>query len=164
MFVIPGWLIAIFTFPGVIVHEAAHMLFCRLRGIAVLDVCFLRFGNPVGYVHHERPKDFLSVFLICVAPFFVNTLLCIFFCFPAFLHERLRDQLDPLSLFLIWLGVSIGMHAFPSSQDASILWREAGVAARRFNPLAIVSLPIVVVIRIANVLSVLWFDYLYGAF
>ena len=31
MIPIPGILIALATFPGVIVHEAAHMLFCKLR-------------------------------------------------------------------------------------------------------------------------------------
>jgi hypothetical protein len=155
-------LITLFTFPGVIVHEAAHMLFCRVRGVAVLDVCFLRFENPVGYVLHEPPKDLLSVFLISLAPFALNNVLCIFFCFPAMLHERLRNQLDPLSLFLIWLGVSIGTHALPSSQDASILWREARVAARKFNPLAIISLPLVVIVHAANLLP-MRFRYLYGA-
>lgn len=29
MFFIPGQLIALVTFPGVIVHELAHQLFCR---------------------------------------------------------------------------------------------------------------------------------------
>ena len=54
MIIIPGWLIALVTFPGVIVHEAAHFLFCRLRRVAVFDVCYLRFGNPAGYVIHSK--------------------------------------------------------------------------------------------------------------
>ena len=53
MFIIPGVLVSAVTFPGVVVHEAAHMLFCRIRGVAVLDVCFFRFGNPAGYVVHD---------------------------------------------------------------------------------------------------------------
>lgn len=40
--IIPGFLISIATFPGVIVHEAAHQLFCRLTKVAVLDVCYFR--------------------------------------------------------------------------------------------------------------------------
>lgn len=47
MFFIPGQLIAALTFPGVIVHEMAHQLFCRLFRVAVLDVCYFRFG-PAG--------------------------------------------------------------------------------------------------------------------
>jgi len=50
MFFIPGPVIAALTFPGVIVHEMAHQLFCRLFRVAVLDVCYFRFGNPAGYV------------------------------------------------------------------------------------------------------------------
>src|SRR5262245_37083476 len=30
MFFVPGFLISILTFPGVIVHEAAHAFFCRM--------------------------------------------------------------------------------------------------------------------------------------
>ena len=50
MFFIPGFLIAIVTFPGVIVHEAAHLFFCRWFKLEVYDVCFFRVGNPSGYV------------------------------------------------------------------------------------------------------------------
>jgi hypothetical protein len=68
MFLIPGQLVALATFPGVIAHEAAHMLFCRLRGVAVLDVCFFRVGNPAGYVIHEEPKEFADAFWVAVGP------------------------------------------------------------------------------------------------
>lgn len=162
MIIIPGWLISIVTFPGVIVHEAAHMLFCRLRGVAVLDVCFFRVGNPAGYVIHEPIEDFTSSLLVAVGPFIVNSLLCVVFCFPAFVPVRIFHQSDPLSYFLIWLGVSIGMHAFPSNQDAQGLWEHAKVAAKGFNPLAILSLPLVGLIIVANLLSIIWFDAIYG--
>jgi len=160
--IIPGFIIAWATFPGVIVHEAAHMLFCRLRKVGVLDVCFFRFGNPAGYVIHEIPKDFTSNFLIAVGPFIVNTLLCLLLCFPAVVRVKTFELGDPLSYLLLYLGVSIGMHAFPSTQDAKSLWSAASQAARRLNPLALISFPVVILIYIANILSVFWFDYLYG--
>jgi hypothetical protein len=150
------------TFPGVIVHEAAHMLFCRLRRVPILDVCFFRFGNPAGYVIHQEPDNFVSTFLIATGPFFVNSLLCMFFCFPAIVPLRVFGQEDPISYFVMWLGVSIGMHAFPSTQDASTLWRQAREHAARFHPLAIVSLPLVIVIYVANVLRFFWLDLIYG--
>lgn len=159
---IPGEVIALLTFPGVIVHEAAHMLFCRLRKVAVLDVCFFRFGNPSGYVIHEPTEDFTSVFLISVGPFLLNSLLCLVFCFPALVPVRIFDHVDILSMILIWLGISIGMHAFPSTQDAQNLWNQAKQAARNFNPLAILSFPLVVLIYVANLLSFFWFDTIYG--
>jgi len=159
---IPGILIAILTFPGVIVHEAAHMLFCRLRRVAIFDACFFRFGNPVGYVVHENVKDFNTMFLIAVGPFIVNSLLCMVICLPVLVPTQMFGQFDPLSYVLMWIGLSIGMHAFPSTQDARVLWSAARTAAKQGRPLAIASFPLVVAIYIANLLSFFWFDYVYG--
>ncbi len=160
--IVPGFLISIATFPGVIVHEFAHMLFCKLRGVAVLDVCFFRFGNPAGYVIHEEIIDFRTALLVSVGPFLINSLLCIFICFPAFIPLRVFGLKQPLSYALLWLGVSIGMNAFPSTQDARNLLHYAKKAVSRFNILAILSFPIVVAIYIVNILSFFWADYLYG--
>lgn len=162
MILIPGILVAIATFPGVIVHEAAHMLFCKIRRVAVLDVCFFRPGNPAGFVLHENIEDFNSAFLISVGPFLINSLLCIVICFPAYLPMRVFGVEGLANYFLMWLGISIGMHAFPSTQDAMGLWFYAKKAVRSYNPLAIASFPLVALIVIANILSVFWFDYLYG--
>lgn len=162
MIPIPGWLIALCTFPGVIVHEAAHMLFCKLGGVPVLDVCFLRMGNPVGYVVHEPIKDFHTSFLVCVGPLIVNSLLCIVLCFPAFIPVKIFGLDDAFSFFLIWLGVSIGMHAFPSGQDADNLWHEAREARGSRKVLAIASYPLVALVHFANFLRIFWLDYLYG--
>jgi hypothetical protein len=162
MIIIPGFLISLLTFPGVIVHEAAHMFFCKLRRVAVFDVCFFRVGNPSGYVIHEDIHDFTSAFLICVGPLLINSLLCILICFPAFMPVRMFDLEEPLSYVLLWLGVSIGMHAFPSSQDATNLFAYAKKAAKTLNPLALLSFPLVLLIFVANILSVVWADFFYG--
>ncbi len=162
MIIIPGWLIALVTFPGVIVHESAHMIFCKIRGLAVLDVCWFRMGNPSGYVIHERTEDFTSIFLVAVGPFIVNSALCILFCFPAFVPVKIFEQEDLISYFLIWLGMSIGMHAFPSTGDAEVLLEGAKKADLRMNFLAILSFPLVGLIYVANILRFVWFDYFYG--
>lgn len=159
---IPGFLVAIVTFPGVIVHEAAHMLFCKLRGVAVLDVCFFRIGNPCGYVIHEETEDFGTAFLISVGPFIINSLLCILICSPAFVPVRVFGVKNPLSYFLLWLGISIGMHAFPSTVDAKGLLRNAKKAIASGNMLALVAYPVVLLIYVANISSMFWGDYLYG--
>jgi hypothetical protein len=54
------------------------------------------------------------------------------------------------------------MHAFPSTQDAKVLWQQAKKAASLFNPLAILSFPLVGLIYVANVLRIFWLDYFYG--
>ena len=164
--IIPGFLITWLTFPGVIVHESAHLLFCKLRHVPVFDVRFFRFdtSGPAGYVLHGKPSDFLSSFLISVGPFLVNSVLCVLFCFPAFIPVRLFEQKDVLSYFWLWLGLSIGMHAFPSTGDAKVLWGAAREAASEGSLLAIVTFPIVALIYAANIGSIFWLDFLYGAF
>jgi hypothetical protein len=159
---IPGFIIALLTFPGVIVHEVGHMLFCKLRGVAVLEVCFLQMGNPVGYVIHEQPKDFTTTFLISVGPFIVNSIVCVLICLPALIPVQFFGVKDPVSYAVLWLGVSIGMHAFPSTVDAQSLWVHAKAAAKEGNLLAMVSFPLVGLIYVGNVASVFWADYLYG--
>jgi len=125
-------------------------------------VCFFRFGNPAGYVVHEETKDFNTAFLVTVAPFLVNSLLCIVICFPAYLPMKVFELNHALTYFLLWLGLSIGMHAFPSTHDANALFAQAKKAASSGNPLAIVSFPLVVAIYAANILSIVWFDLIYG--
>src|SRR5215510_8122568 len=148
MFFIPGQLIAMLTFPGVIVHEFAHMLFCKFRKVAVLDACYFRVGNPAGYVIHEQTSDFNTTFLVAMGPFFVNTILCLLICLPAYMPIKYFNIDHPLSYFLIWLGVSIGMHAIPSNQDASNIFEQAKENIKNKNILAILSFPLVGLIYI----------------
>ena len=163
MMLIPGQLVSLATFPGVIVHEAAHMWFCKLRNVAVFDVCFFRIGNPAGYVVHEEIKDFNTALMVSLGPLIVNSLLCIFICFPAFLPMRIFGVTSILSYFLLWLGISIGMHAFPSSGDGYALYQNAKKSASSGNILAILSFPLVLLIYLANIGRIFWLDYLYGA-
>ncbi len=62
---------------------------------------------------------------------------------------------------LYWLGISIAMHSFPSSQDADNLWSYSKKAWRR-NPLVLFSFPVVGLIKLARLLSAIWFDLLYA--
>lgn len=162
MFFIPSWLISIVTFPGVVVHEAAHLLFCRLEKLAVFEVCYFRFGNPAGYVVHETTDNFKSMFMVGMGPFFLNSALCVLFCSAAFMPVWELDVADPLAYFLYWLGLSIGMHAFPSTQDMAGLWRLMPREAKRFNLLAILSYPIVGLVYVLNFARVIWADLGYG--
>jgi len=164
MMIIPGWLIGLATFPGVIMHEAAHQLFCRLRHVAVFDVCYFRIGDPAGYVAHEPIEDFNTAFLVSTGPLVANSLLCMLFCLPVFVPVRIFNIENPWSYFFLWLGISIGMHAFPSTHDAEQLWGHARRAARSGNLLALVSFPLVILIHVANVARVFWFDAIYASF
>lgn len=159
---IPGIVISALTFPGIIVHEAAHLLFCRIAGLAVFDVRYFRFGSPAGYVLHEPTKDFRKSLLVAMAPFFVNSAFCVLFCTAAFLPVWEFRVGDPLAYFFYWLGLSIGMHAFPSNRDLKNLWRLMPAAARKSNVLAIVSYPVVALVYILNLAKFFWADLAYG--
>lgn len=156
MLFIPGKLIAILTFPGVIVHEAGHRLFCSLAGVRVYKTCYFRLGNPAGYVIHGPVQNYGAGFLICVAPFIVNTAIALLIFSIAVNVSSIA-----VALPLYWLGISIGMHAFPSSGDADNLWRYSKAAWRR-NPLAVLGFPAVIIIKIAAVLSIIWFNLFYA--
>jgi hypothetical protein len=159
---IPGEIISLLTFPGVIVHEAAHQLFCRITRLAVFDVCYFRWGNPAGYVVHETTPDFYKSFLVSMGPFFVNSVLCVIFCSAAFIPIWELDVFDPLAYFFYWLGLSIGMHAFPSTHDLKAMWGQMPAAARQLNPLAILSYPLVAILYVLNFARVIWADLGYG--
>lgn len=162
MFFIPGIVIAVLTFPGIIVHEAAHFLFCRITGLAVLDVCYFRMGDPSGYVVHEGTESFGKTFLVGMGPFFVNSVLCIAFCLGSVIPVWELEVVNPVAWFFMWLGLSIGMHAFPSSHDLASIWNMALPAARRGNVLAIVSYPLIGILYVAGFLRVVWADLGYG--
>ena len=162
MFFIPGSVIALLTFPGVIVHETGHFFFCRLFRLGVFDVCFFRFGNPAGYVIHERTDNFKALFFVSMGPFFVNTLLCMVFCTAAFLPVWELKMQDPLAYFFYWLGLSIGMHAFPSKDDLSNIWALAPEKAKHGNVLAVISLPLIAILYVLNYARIVWADLGYG--
>ena len=151
-----GWLIAIITFPGIILHEWAHKFFCDRTGVPVYKTCYFRLGNPAGYVIHGQVDNYGKAFLISTAPFLVNTIIAaIFFVIAVIL------PLGLISYILYWLGISIAMHSFPSSEDADNLWHYSKRALRR-NPLALFGFPVVGLIKLAGILSAIWFDLLYA--
>ena len=162
MFFIPGPVIAALTFPGIILHETAHLFFCKLFRLGIFDVCYFRFGNPAGYVIHEKTSNFTAAWFVSMGPFFVNTVLCVVFCSTAFLPIWELKTDDPIAYLFYWLGLSIGMHAFPSTGDLSNLYALAPAEARKFNPLAILSYPLIAVLYVLNFARMLWADLGYG--
>ena len=159
MFFIPGPPMALATFPGVIVHELAHQLFCRWFRIPVLNVCYFRFGSPAGFVIHEpATKSYQSV-LISVGPFLVNTIIGAIVSFPAAIPVIRFGAGDLLDYFLIWLGVSIAMHAIPSTGDAKSMWQ----SVKDVSPVTrLLVMPIVGVIYLATIGRFFWLDLFYG--
>lgn len=158
---IPGFLIALVTFPGVIVHEMAHQFFCRLARVAVFDVCYFRLGNPSGYVQHEPPRKIYQSVLISIGPFLVNTIVGALIACPSILPVMQFEGGSPLDYVLVWLGLSISMHAFPSTGDANSLWKSVTGAGASFLVKVLVA-PIVLIIYLGALGSVFWLDLIFG--
>ena len=163
MFIIPGFLVSAVTFPGVIVHESAHQLFCRIFRVPVYDVVYFQMKNPCGYVAHEPTERLLASFMISVGPFLVNTVLGMLIVFPAAIELfRFEVYHNVLSLLLGWLGISILMHAFPSTGDAKVM-----VQSILKNPdvnlfVKIITAPVIGLVYLGAIGSMMWLDFIYA--
>lgn len=155
---IPGFIISLLTFPGVIVHEMAHLCWCRLFGIRVHRVCYFRLGNPAGYVLHDSPAHAWQHLVIGLGPFVVNTLGGFFLGAAMVRHHR---QELWLVVLWYWLAVSIAMHAFPSIGDARSIW-SAAWSRKSPLPVKLLSLPLVPFIYLLALGSIFWLDVVYG--
>lgn len=163
MFFIPGFLIALLTFPGVIVHEIAHRFFCDIFGVPVYDVCYFRVAvtGPSGYVVHGQVDKLSAAFWISVGPFIINTFLCALIAFPAQIAIRATESMNPLAeFFLLWVSISIGMHAFPSKQDLDNF--HAQIKAGKNSLLLVPSLIMQAFFALARLMSFFWFDAIYA--
>jgi hypothetical protein len=159
--IIPGFIIAWATFPGVIVHEFGHRLFCSLTNTPVRQVCYFRFGNPAGYVIHERPDSVWKHMLIGCGPLIVNSIVGFTLGAIVLLGLSGMEGTVFITSFLLWLAVSIAMHSFPSTGDAksiwSALWDEDAPGLAR-----LVGTPLVGLIYVGAIGSILWLDLAYG--
>lgn len=159
---IPGVIISLLTFPGVVVHELGHLALCRVFGIAVHKVCYFRLGNPAGYVIHDKPSSALQQIAIGFGPFLVNTVLG--FALGMFTAVARTDRAAMpfwLPAALAWLSISIGMHAFPSTGDAGSIWRALWARDVAW-PVRILGIPLVGVIYAGAIGSIFWLDLVYG--
>lgn len=162
MFFIPGNVLALLTFPGIVIHELAHQLFCRYFKIPVYEVCYFRFGNPAGYVVHGRSDNWLPQVLIGAGPFFLNSLLGALLAFPSALRVfEFHGAASTLDIVQIWLGISIAMHAIPSTVDAKSMWKAVSGKNAPFIAKLTVA-PAVGLIFVLAIGSVIWLDVIYA--
>jgi hypothetical protein len=103
-----GFLFNIVTFPGQIFRVLAYRFMCDLLKVKVYEVDYFK-GNLV----HGPVANLRKAFLISIAPLFLNTLLCVVLTFPAVFPFLIEDSTVMWPIFLAWLGLSLGVHAFP---------------------------------------------------
>lgn len=161
---IPGFIISIITFPGVIIHELAHQIFCYLCRLKVYEVKYFQLKNPCGYVIHETSDNPAKVFFISMGPFFVNTILGLLIILPASIEVvAFKEYHNILNMLLAWLGFSVLMHAFPSSGDAKVMVNlilkndKVGILPK------ILSAPFILLVYVGAIGSIFWLDVVYAA-
>lgn len=163
--IIPGIIIAVLTFPGVIVHELAHQMFCRICRIPVYEVKYFQFTNPCGYVLHEATDNPMKNFLSAMGPFFVNTIVGMLIVLPAsvdiFFFSSVQST-GPLNLFLAWVGLSILMHAFPSKGDADAMVQSILKNDSVSIPAKVFTAPIIGFVYLGVFGSIVWLDAVYA--
>lgn len=160
---IPGWLISILTFPGVIAHEFAHRFFADWAKVPVYKACYFRVGNPAGYVIHGPVKGLKNSLLISIGPLIINTILCALLTFSAIFPIFILEAAEYNGVFILlaWVGFSIGMHAFPSNEDMENLVAEVK-NAKQGGFLLFAAKFFAGVLRLANALRFIWFDAIYA--
>lgn len=162
---ISGKVVSMITFPGVIIHEISHRFFCDLAKIPVYEVRYFNLdaGKFAGYVSHGKVNDLKSSFLISIGPLIINSLLCMLLTMPLMFPMSIlkTETINPALLLLAWVGFSIGMHAFPSNEDMDG-FRYAVKESKGVGILYLISAPFAWIIKIANALRVVWFDFIYA--
>ncbi len=158
---LPGIVLTGITFPGVMAHELAHELMCRATKTKVLDVCYYRWGNPAGYVLHEKPANVWKSLLISLVPFVFNSTTGFLLGMASAALYRSAGHLDFFSISLFYLGVSFAFHAFPSLQDVKAiddeLWKkETSLVAK------LVCAPVVFIFGVNAVLNFVVVNMIFG--
>jgi hypothetical protein len=123
---ITGFIVAIATFPGMVVRQALTQLLCWYYGIPVFKVCYFRPWPPFGFVEYETPKSPWTGLALIFGPAVGNAVLGFLIGCPAILGFFGGDEnafFFLKDLLLIWLGVSVATHAFPNFKDAEAIQR-----------------------------------------
>ena len=169
---IPGWnrvqkLLLVATALGVVIHELAHKEMVEDFGLRVRDHCYFQLGNPSGYVIHDEPRGYFPTFAISTAPFFLNSAVAYtaFTIAGGVLTSQPINSLSAVQaggvVVLIWLGVSSGVHAFPSSQDTKNIWN--ATKRRWWNPIAILGIPIIALLLLLDRTKAVGSNYVFTA-
>ena len=159
--ILPSFVLAGITFPGVMVHELAHELMCRATKTKVLEVCYFRLGNPAGYVLSEKASSVWKSLLISFVPFVFNSVAGFLIGLASATVYRMEGHFGVVATILFYLGMSLAFHAFPSLQDAKViddeLWRrETSLFAK------IICAPVVFVFAVKAVVDNMLVDMIWG--
>jgi hypothetical protein len=158
--IISGPAFALLTFPGVIMHEIAHRFMCDILQIPVYDINYFSGGDTqAGHVCHYKTDNVNHDLLIGFAPLIINSLFCMLFTLPysSTLMITKAGIVHYPSMFLWWVGLSIGAHAFPSNHDLHDGW----IKLQETNS-SLILRSLCSIIKLLNRLSFFWVDMIYA--
>lgn len=162
IYIMPGKIVSLLTFPGIILHEFSHMLMCKIKKIPIYNVCYFKYDDEIqGYVVHKKAEKAMDNILISVGPFIINSIIGMLIGIPASILFVTNKQIDFSTIFLLWLSISITMHSLPSPSDAQKVWEivnDEEISTLNF----ILLYPFALFMKIAGALAWTWFDFLYS--
>lgn len=105
--------------PGIVAHESAHYLACKLFGVEVYEATLLNPLADTAGLDHERIESLPADVGIAFAPLVVNT--------PLALASFAVAPLVPsfVSLVCWWAGATFAFAAMPSHVDTETFMRTA---------------------------------------
>ena len=152
----------ILTFPGVMLHESAHAIFCKLFRLKIFRISFFRFGTLSGFVEHEEPRSISSAFGVSIGPLVINSIVAMFIAY----WSTYYGVNSPWFYLLIWLAFSFGSQALPSDQDANNIVQKNINLIRHKNVLYLITLPFYYLVWLSvwcsNKLKIVGFDMIYA--
>src|ERR1035437_749529 len=95
--------------------------------------------------------------MISIGPFFVNTIVGAVLAAPAAVPLFRFGAGDPFDYFMAWLGLSVAMHAFPSTGDAQSMWQSV-VKGNAALPVKAIAVPLVGLVYAGALGSIFWLD------
>jgi hypothetical protein len=161
---ITGYITAILTFPGIVVRQIVTQLLCRYFEIPVFKVIYFQPWPPFGAVQHEPPGSPLTGMILILGPCMVNVFLGFLIGFPAVFGFLTFDDTIIVScrdLFLIWLGISIAVHSFPTFENAKAV-KNCTMADRNPSWLQAIGAPLAGLMYLGAIGSIIWLDVIFA--
>ena len=140
-----SWILGFLTVPGAVCRAFLDHLFCKILRVPVEDTAYLHRSEQFGHVEHKPVQQAGKGFVLCFVPGLILFLCGVvtagtaaFHLFgigvtPRALQTGKISVLFIVCCVLLYAGISLLCHVFPSYEDALYLWEscsEAPAAAR----------------------------------
>ena len=139
------WIFGCLTICGAMLRGLFEHIFLKLLRVPVEDTSYLQRNELFGHVEHKPVRSFAKGFIFCFFPGFLVCLVGAVIALPAALqlfvmgvtpHNVVNNNISVMFILcavLLYFGVSLFCHAFPTYEDALYLWesrKQTNAAAR----------------------------------